>query len=300
MRAEYERLAAAAREAFVRGRLAEARALFERAEALARSAGETDLADRAFCNRCAVLVELDSVRSEVPELQRILLRSRDGKTRWMAAYYTALAFDLEGNRERAENFARRALELAGTLGEPESEAATANLLGNLALVTSRFEEAEAAYRKALEAYRGLDGYHRLMSAQVEDNLGYTHLCTDRIHSGITLCEHSRDVMRELEAEHYLAQPLQDLCYGYLLADRLDEARRHGEEGLELALGMEDGLIVKNLLFLLAEVAVRQGDEFRARRFLGELARCYPEIGPSEEIVDLFLEMDLTRVVNLRG
>ncbi len=300
MRTEYDRLASAARKAFVQGRLDEALALFGRAETLAREAGEAGLADRAFCNRCAVLVELDAVRPEVPELQRILLRSRDGKTRWMAAYYTALAFDLDGDRERAAGFARRALELAGTLGEPESEAATANLLGNLALVSSRFEEAEAAYRRALEAYRGLDGYHRLMAAQVEDNLGYTHLCTERIASGLLLCESSRDTMRELEARHYLAQPLQDLCYGYLLADRLDEAQEHGEEGLELALAMEDGLIVKNLLFLLAEVSVRKGDEFRARRFLGELARCYPEIGPSEEIVDLFLEMDLTRVVNLRG
>ena len=59
-------------------------------------------------------------------------------------------------------------------------------------------------------------------------------------------------------------------------------------------------MVKNSLFLLAEVAVRQRDRFRARRYLSELVRCYPEVAPDEEIIDVFLDMDLTRVVNLRG
>jgi len=296
----YDEVTTAAREAFVRGRLDEALGLFDEARHLALAAGDTGRADRAFCNRCAVLAELDAIGPQVRELQRILLRSDDPKTRWMAAYYTAVAFDLEGDRERALGFSSRALELAAVLGEAETEAATANLVGNLALAGSRFEEAEDAYERALERYRHLGGYHRLMAAQVEDNLGYTRICTERIEDGIVLCESARDTMRELEATHYLAQPLQDLCYGYLLDGRLDEARVHGEEGLELAFSIDDGLIVKNLLFLLAEVAVREGDRFRAKRFLGELARCYPEVGPSDEVVELFLTMDLTRVVNLRG
>ncbi len=294
----YDDLTRAARRAFIEGRLEAAAELFERARL---AAGDPVEADRAFCNRCAVLVELEAVGSEVSELKRILLRTTDPKTRWMAAYYTALAYDLQGDRDGALNFSSRALSLAEALGEAETEAATANLLGNLALAASRFEEAEAAYEKALDRYRLLEEEPAvLMRAQVEDNLGYTRICTDRLAEGIALCERSRDTMRRLGANHYLPQPLQDLCYGYLLDGRLDAARTHGEEGLELAFDIDDRLIVKNLLFLLAEVAVREGDRFRAKRFLGELARWYPEIGPSEEIVDLFLSMDLTRVVNLRG
>ena len=300
MTGRYDDLTARARQAFVQGRLEEALGLFDEARRLAIAAGETERADRAFCNRCAVLAELEAIGPEVAELQRVLLRSGDPKTRWMAAYYTAVAFDLEGDGERATRFSRRALDLSTSVDDPAAEAATANLLGNLALTRSRFEEAEEAYARALDRYRTLGGYHRLMAAQVEDNLGYTRICTDRVEEGIILCESARDTMRELEASHYLAQPLQDLCYGYLLDDRVDEARSHGEEGLELALAIDDRLIVKNLLFLLAEVAVREGDRFRAKRFLGELARCYPEVAPSDEIVELFLTMDLTRVVNLRG
>lgn len=298
--AELRRLTDRAQAAFVEGGTDEALRLFEEAWTLARAADREDLADRAFCSRCAVLVELEAVREHVPELKKILLRSRDGKTRWMAAYYTAVAYDLDADRDQAYGFARRALGVADELGEPGPTAATANLLGNLALVQSRFDEAEQAYVRALDEYEHLGGYRRLMAAQVRDNLGYTMLCTDRVREGVELCEASRDAMRSLGATHYVHQPLQDLCYGYLLEDRCDDAAIAGEEGLELALDVEDRLVVKNLLFLLAEVAVRRGDRFGARRYLHELMQWYPETGPSEEMVELLLAMDLTRVVNLRG
>ena len=157
-----------------------------------------------------------------------------------------------------------------------------------------------AYRKALTVYTDLGGYRRLMCAQVEDNLGYTMMCTDRVAPGIELCEHARDTMRELEATHYLQQPLQDLCYGYLLEDRLEEALASGEEGMEYALALDDRPVVKNLLFLLADASVRQGNCFRARRFLSELANYYPDVAPSEEMIDVLLAVDLTQVVNLRS
>ena len=89
-------------------------------------------------------------------------------------------------------------------------------------------------------------------------------------------------------------------YGYLLDDRLEAAQACGEQALDLAVEHSDQLVVKNCLFLLSEIAVRRGDTFRARRFLRELAAYYPEIGVSDELVDVFLQTDLTSVVNLRG
>ncbi|HHQ49487.1 MAG TPA: hypothetical protein ENK19_11475 [Acidobacteria bacterium] len=173
-------------------------------------------------------------------------------------------------------------------------------MGNIAVVESRFDEAETAYFDALEAYDGLEGYHRSMASLVRDNLGYVFMCTERLQPGIELCDRSRRELEEQRATHLLPQPLQDLCYGHLLDGSLKEARLHGERGLELALETDDRLVVKNPLFLLAEIAVREGDRFRARRFLTELVRCYPEVGPDEDIIDVFLDVDLTRVVNLRG
>ena len=96
------------------------------------------------------------------------------------------------------------------------------------------------------------------------------------------------------------ETLQDLCYGYILDDQLERAERCGDEAFQLALEFGDELIAKNCLFLLSEIAVRRGDTFRARRFLRELISHYPDVGVSDEIVEVFLATDLTTVVNLRG
>jgi hypothetical protein len=126
------------------------------------------------------------------------------------------------------------------------------------------------------------------------------MCTDRLDEGIRCCEAARAVLEETGVEHYLYEVLQDLCYGYVLADELDQAFSSGERALELAIEHNDQQIAKNCLFLLSEIAVRRGDTFGARRYLHELTAYYPEAGISEEIIDVFLATDLTTVVNLRG
>jgi len=161
-------------------------------------------------------------------------------------------------------------------------------------------EAESAYRRALGTSVGGEGNDLLLEAQVTDNLGYVLICTERLDEGVDLCERSRDVMIGLDASHYLHQPLQDLCYGYLLQKRLEESSEAGERGLELALDNNDRLVTKNLLYLLGEVTLRLGDPFKARRFLTELTRCYPDLPDGDEFVELLMATDLTQVVNLRG
>ncbi len=297
----YEDLRRRAEEAFASGDADTALALFEQAERRARSEGDPETADLAYCNRATILVDLERGAECVPGLKRILLRSRTPRVRWMASYTTAMAAYMESHLEEALSWARRAERYAEDLDDPVHLAATANLEGNVAVLLSEFEGAEAAYRRALPAFEARpDAHGRTMAAQIRDNLGYVHLCTERIPAGIELCEEALREMERWGATHLLPQTLQDLCYGHLLDGGLEPARRHGERGLELALEMDDRLVVKNSLFLLAEVAVRQRDRFRARRYLAELARCYPEVAPDEEIIDVFLDMDLTRVVNLRG
>ncbi len=139
-----------------------------------------------------------------------------------------------------------------------------------------------------------------MSAQVLDNLGYVMLCTDRVDEGVDTIERATRTLEATEAPRYLHQALQDLCYGYILQNRLDDAKRVGAHGLELARAYDEPLVVKNLLFLLGEACVRTGDRFQARRYLSELARYYPDLANSDEMVDVLLGMDLTAVVNLRG
>ena len=255
---QYPSLLERGQAAFVDGQLEEAAELYAAAQRLATSWDDTERADRAFCSRCAILVELDRVEPEIPVLKEIFLRSREPRTRWMAAYYTGVAYHIAEDRERASEFAGRAMDLVGTLNEEASTAATANLVGGIALEQSHLDTAEEAFRTALDAYAGLGGYHRLMEAQVRDNLGYVHICTDRLDEGIQLCEEARTAMEDLGGEIYLHQPLQDLCYAYLLQGQLDRAGTLGEQGLELAFENNDELVIKNLLFLLGEIALRRG------------------------------------------
>ncbi len=300
MRDRYDRLLKLGEQAVGSSDFERAAECFAQAETLARGIGEPDLADRAFCNYCSVLVELDRGTEQIPKLKEILLRSSDTRNRFLAAYCTGVAYYISEDLERAASYARRATALAGELGDATLERRSLNLVGTLAARDSRFDEAEEAFRLCLEAHRGAGGYQRVMAAQVEDNLGYVMMCTNRVFEGIRRCEAARAVLEEMGAEHHLFEVLQDLCYGYLLAEDLSNAHRCGTKALELAIEHDDPQIAKNCLFLLSETAVRRGDTFGARRYLHELTAYYPEAGISEEIIDVFLATDLTTVVNLRG
>jgi tetratricopeptide (TPR) repeat protein len=300
MRGRFDELQRQAETAFVGGDLRLATELFSAAERLALEHGEQNLADRAFCNRCAVLIELEEGHDQIPRLKQVLLRSHDPKTRYLAAYYTAEAYRGDEDWQRALGYARRARQLAEELGEPPALGAVANLLGTVAMRSSEFAEAERAFRDAQRWYSDSEGYHQIMAAQVTDNLGYVRMCMGSLDDGLELCEQARQTFEDLQADHYLYETLQDLCYGYTLDDQLDRAEKCGERALELAIENSDQLIAKNCLFLLSEIAVRRGDTFTARRYLRELVGHYPGVEISEDIIDVFLATDLTAVVNLRG
>jgi tetratricopeptide (TPR) repeat protein len=300
VRERFDELLATARSDFERGEFETAIAHARSAEALARDHGELELADRALCSRCGYEIQDTGTGEQIAALKQVLLRSRDPENRFLAAYYTAVGYDLTDDTARAYSYASRAQELASELDDPKWLAGAANLAGNLAARESNIAEAEIHFRDAFDNHPAGESFERIMRAQIEDNIGYVLMCTGRLTEGITLAESARQSLESLRAEHYLHTVLQDLCYGYLLDERYDLARQCGERALELAIEQGDELIAKNCLFLLSETSVRQGDSFRARRYLRELATHYPDVGISEEIVDVFLSTDLTTVVNLRG
>ncbi len=300
MSARFDELMRAAEAEFTNADAEAAARLYADAVALAEEEGDRDRADHAFCNHCSMLTELDRGADQIPKLKEILLRSENVKNRFLAAYNTAVAYDLQDDLEKSMSYAERAIELSEVLSDPDLISRSANLAGTLAIRDSKFDEADRCYRKALEVQQTLDGHHGIMRAQYVDNLGYVMMCTGRLERGIDLCEQARAELEQLGADHYLYETLQDLCYGHLLAGNLDRAAECGERALDLAVEFEDDQIAKNCLFLLSETAVRRGDTFRARRYLRELTAYYPEVGISEDIVDVFLATDLTSVVNLRG
>ena len=297
----YDVLLQEAQEAFASGNLEAALAHFEAAQVLASDCNDVDRADRAACNACFVLIEMGQAEEQIPRLRRLFMGTLHPRNRCTAAYNMAAAYLNLSEFDNAMEWADRSGGLAQNIDEPSLTAGVHNQQASLALRFSRFEDAETGFNLALDAMENLgETLQTANRAAVLGNLGYTLMCSDRLEEGLELCEQARATLDKLSADHLIYENLQDLCYGYILDDQLEQAHAAGERAYDLAERYDDDQVMKNCLFLLAEVAVRRGDAFRGRRYLRELAEFYPEIEMNEEIIDVFLTTDLTNVVNLRG
>ncbi|MFN3414343.1 MAG: hypothetical protein ACK42L_09815 [Thermoanaerobaculum sp.] len=292
----YLRLTALGQKAFTRGHLELALRLFSAAEEEARKSGDRELADRAFCNRCVVLLELDRLDSSVGELKHVLMRSRDPFTSWMAAYYTAQVYEAEGNLERALAYARRARELSEVCGDERTRFHSANQHGVLALRQSRFPEAAESFSLALQLAPKV-GVDRLSVAIARDNLGYCLMCMGQSGEGLALCQDAACDLEALGSRQYLGEVYQDLCYGYLQLEELESAKLLGEKALTLAreYGYED--IERNVLMLLADAALDAGQEDLGDFYLRQLARFYPDFRGMQQFLRAF---NVREVINLKA
>lgn len=302
LRQTFDRLIGESRQRFAKGDLPGALAVLADAERVARENNETVDADRALTRWCFVRVEMGEGREVLSTLQSVFMQSADLENRCNASYALAVAYDIDDDLESASRWAQRSFDLARSLDQPETGMTTSNLAGALHLRRSEFDEAAVALNRALEFSERLQGHDLDVAyhAQIVANIGYCAVCRGEVTLGVKKSEEAREALESVGAEHYLYENLQDLCYGYILDDQLDRAQECGQRAFDLAVAHDDSAIAKNCLFLLSEIAVRRGDTFRARRYLRELATYYPEVGVSDEIVDVFLSTDLTQVVNLRG
>jgi len=292
----YLRLTQLAQRAFTRARLERALRLFALAEDEAKRLNDRELQDRAFCNRCVVLLELERLDGAVGELKHVLMRSRDPFTSWMAAYYTAQVYEFEGNLPRALAYARRASELAAACGEARALAASANQHGVLALRDSRFQEAGERFREALQL-SGEDGSDAVTIAVMRDNLGYCLMCTGQVEEGIALCRDAAASLEACGARQYLPEVYEDLCYGALQRDDLAKAREAGEKALALAHEFDHPTVERNTLMLLADAAMDSGDDPSADAYLERLASHYPDFRGMKAFLRAF---NVREVINLKA
>jgi tetratricopeptide (TPR) repeat protein len=292
----YLRLTQLAQRAFSKGRRERALALFVAAEDEAKRLGDRELIDRAFCNRCVVLLDLERLDTALGELKHVLMRSRDPFTSWMAAYYTAQAYELEGNVPRALAYARRASELAAACGSPKALAGSANEHGRLALLSSQFAEASERFSEAL-AIDAEHGEDPIGTAVTRDNLGYCLMCTGRVSDGLELCASAADTFERVGARQFLAEVYQDLCYGQLQNGDLVLARQHGERALDLARAYERPSVERNTLMLLADAAIDAGEEEAADGYLDALSKHYPDFRGMKSFL---LAFNVRDVINLKA
>jgi tetratricopeptide (TPR) repeat protein len=292
----YLRLTAVAQKAFSRGHLERALRLFVAAEEEAKRTGDRELVDRAFCNRCVVLLELDRLDGAAGELKHVLMRSRDPFTSWMAAYYTAQLYEAEGNIARALAYARRASELAETCADARALSASANLHGVLALRDSKFAEARERFESALQRAAGAHT-DPVGVAIMRDNLGYCLMCTGDVATGVTLSSEAAAMLETVGARPFLPEVYQDLCFGALQQGQLQEAAVFGEKALALAAEFAHPTVEKNTLMLLADAALDAGEEDKADGYLDRLAAHYSDFRGMKTFLRAF---NVREVINLKA
>ncbi|MGD1149267.1 MAG: tetratricopeptide repeat protein [Thermoanaerobaculaceae bacterium] len=292
----YLRLTQLAQRAFAHGRVERALTLFSAAEDEAKRLGDRELSDRAFCNRCVVLLELDRLDGAVGELKTVLMRSRDPFTTWMAAYYTAQVYEAEGNIPRALAYARRASEQAGACGDRRALFHSANQHGVFALKDSCFSEAAERFQAGLELAPEV-GVDELSVSITRDNLGYCLMCVGQPAEGMSLSSDAAAAIETIGARQYLAEIYQDLCYGALQLGRFDEAREWGEKALALAREYDNPTVSRNTLMLLADAAMDTKDEEATETYLQSLSEFYPDFRGMKSFLRAFNVRD---VINLKA
>jgi tetratricopeptide (TPR) repeat protein len=292
----YLRLTELAQRAYGKGRLERSLGLFRAAEQEAKRTGDQELVDRAFCNRCVVLLELERLDGAVGELKSVLMRSRDPFTAWMAAYYTAQVYEFEGNIGRALAYARRASELAEACQNRLAAYSSANQHGVLALRDSRFAEAAERFAALLQTEGGPE-VDAIATSIVRDNMGYCLMCTGAVEDGLALCRDAAATIEANGSRQLLPEVYQDLCFGFLQLGEFAEARRHGERALSLAAEFAHPTVERNTLMLLADAALDSEDEDNASEFLERLAAHYPDFRGMKAFMRAF---NVREVINLKA
>lgn len=293
---DFEALAADGAELTRRGEFPEALAAYRRASDLARSAGDSARTDAAELNAAMVLLQMGEAHAAEDGLREILLRARDPKVAFGAAYNLASSLRKQGRYERAMTYARRAMERAEAFGSAEFLAPVRNLLGNILLNQSYLDEALEQYRGALALREAQPGDTRFSRAILAENIGYCLLLRKELEAGIVTLEGALALAEEIGDRRCRAECLQDLCYGLLLYGRLDDAALRGEAALLEARRGGFADIEENCHYLLGEVGSRSGDLERRDRHFATLQSSHPEI---PFLQDFLCAVDVTGIITLK-
>ena len=262
--------------------------LFDEAIALGPSEEQREI---LTINKARSLVDLRQSGPEVQTLPMILMRRRNPRHAFLAAYTLQYKFRLEGDYRKAAVYGSQALLLAGENGG-EGEAETLLEQGSICVLDSRTAEAIGFFERALEILARQTG-RELSVAIALQNLGYSRMISGEPSRGIELIHDALARMEALGADGFYPESHIDLCYGYLELEEFEKARHYGELGLAHA--VEDRQI-RNAHYLLGEVLYKLGRSDEARGHFESLARYYPDF---PNLTNLLLAFDLRRMVNLK-
>ncbi len=288
----YEQLRDEGRQAIDAGRLAEALELFEQALERAREREDENLVDLAVCNRSTALIWLGRQPEVLSPLRKILVRNRDARTCALAAYCLSRAHEENKEHKKGLFYGRIARDRGTAIDWLLAE--SQNQIGNCLMHDSRFEQAAAEYRRALEL---LGEEPTGLRALVTVNLGYCLMMLGDLRAGVGLSFRSLRWFRRLGLRIYEIWPHLDLCYAYLEFGRFRRAREHGLRALSIAEETGETGRIKTALFLLGETERSVGDLEAAWEHFSRLQETfYPD---SPQVAELMLAVGMRKVVNLR-
>ncbi|MEM9290119.1 MAG: hypothetical protein AAGD01_00395 [Acidobacteriota bacterium] len=293
--AVYDDLRSQGLEALRSGRMEQAHSHFEAAWRRAQQLGNPTLEDRAFCNQSAVAIELGTPLQNLGPLRRILVARQNIENCRLAAYNIARIYELTKDYKKGLFYARSARDLARLTKKPEAIAACHNMIGNLLLAESYFDEACAEYDRTL----GMIGEEpSLRRALILENVGYCRVVQGSPQEGFSLLFESLRMLRRLEAHGFDFYPHLSLCYAYLEAGKPQRAMQHGLRALVGAREMHNDDSVKYALYLLGDAARQSDAPDEAQRYLMELQQSYYPNSP--EVVHFLMMVNVRQVINLKA
>lgn len=242
-------------------------------------------------NKADALIALERSGPEVQELPRVIMRRRNPRHVFLAAYALQYKHKLENDFKRALFYGELALRSADEANDLAFKRAVLIDLGNIYVMDSQITKAIGCFQEALGNAEGADAATlSLIRGYATESLGYCYMLDERTDEGLALVHDSLQYVSNavFHAEAYI-----DLCYGYLDKADLERARFYGEAALEVA---EDDRHIRNGHYLLGEVAYKSGDTDLARFHFDELAKFYPEF---RNLKSLLFAIDLRSMVNLK-
>jgi tetratricopeptide (TPR) repeat protein len=243
-------------------------------------------------NKADALIALERNAPEVQELARVIMRRRNPRHVYLAAYALQYKHRLENNLKRALFYGELALRTAEEAEEPLWCRVVLLELGNVYEIDSQMDRAIECFEQALamttESAENRD--EDLSHAYALENLGYCRLMQGNIDDGLATIHEALLLLKDPVG---LAEAYIDLCYGYLEKGDVEKAHYYGNEGLNVA---NDARHVRNAHYLLGEVAYTAGDNDAAEFHFGELSRFYPEF---TNLKSLLFAIDLRSMVNLK-
>ena len=232
-------------------------------------------------NKADAMIALERTGPEVQELPRVIMRRRNPRHVYLAAYALQCALF----------YGQLALRTAEEAGEPSWRRIVLLELGNIYELDSQIAQAIDCFNESL----AIDEESPLQEKELShsyalENLGYCLLLQGDLETGMARIYEALELLHDPigRAEAYI-----DLCYGYIEKGQYEKALFYGQAGLEIA---KDPRQTRNAHYLLGEACYKSDDVDGADFHFSELSKFYPQF---RNLKNLLYAIDLRSMVNLK-